>query len=351
MGVGSWSVGTLLLRTCADTISATSSSTELPLDQKTADRSVCVPQDFRDLNARVNRPPVLFFVTLLVNGILGGAIYALIALAFVVVYKSSRMINFAVGEWVMFGSLLVATGLHILALGLGAAIILASAVMIGLACVFGHLVLRRLTDRPLAAMIMITLGLGALMRGIAALVFTQVPGAIPLPMPAEPVMLYGVIVPVDKLIAACVAALCIATVSWFYRASRTGLALRAMADSRSLAGAMGINVQRHLTLTWGITGVIAVIAGVLWTFVAGGGISVVLVGLKIFPIVIIGGLDSIVGTIVGAMIIGIIESLTTGYLDAHLGGGFSTVAASLMLIVALMVRPYGLFGQAQDARV
>ena len=293
---------------------------------------------------------MLFFASLLVNGILDGAIYALIALAFVVVYKSSRMINFAVGEWVMFGSLLVATGLHVLALGLGAAIILASAAMIGLACAFGHLVLRRLTDRPLAAMIMITLGLGALMRGVAALAFQRVPGAIPLPMPAEPLMLSGVIVSLDKLIAACIAALCITAVSWFYRASRTGLALRAIADSRSLAGAMGINVQCHFTLTWAITGAIAVIAGVLWTFVAGGGISAVLVGLKVFPIVIIGGLDSIVGTIVGAMIIGLVESLTTGYLDASLGGGFSTVATSLILIVALMVRPYGLFGQAHLMR-
>jgi branched-chain amino acid transport system permease protein len=294
---------------------------------------------------------VRFFLSLLVNGMLAGTIYALIALAFVVVYKSSRMINFAVGEWVMFGSLLVATGLHVLALGLGAAIILASAGMIALACVFGHLVLRRMAGRPLVAMIMITLGLGAVMRGVAALAFQRVPGAIPLPVPAEPVMLYGVIVPLDRLIAAGIAALCIAAVGGFYRASRTGLALRAIADSQSLAGAVGINVQRHFTLTWAITGVIAVIAGVLWTLVAGGGISAVLVGLKVFPIVIIGGLDSIIGTIVGAMVIGLVESLTAGYLDASLGGGFSTVATSLLLIAALLVRPYGLFGHAHEARV
>ncbi len=294
---------------------------------------------------------MLFFISLLVNGVLGGAIYALIALAFVIVYKSSRMINFAIGEWVMFGSLLVATGLHVLALDLGPAIILATASMIALAGVFGHVVLRRMTGRPLVAMIMITLGLGALMRGVAALVFQRVPGAIPLPIPAEPLVLYGVIVPLDKLIAACIAALCIAAVSWFYRVSRTGLALRAIADSQSLAGATGINVPRHFTLTWVITGMIAVIAGVLWTFVAAGGISSALVGLKVFPIVIIGGLDSIAGTIVGAMIIGLIESLTTGYLDASLGGGFSTVATSLLLIAALMVRPYGLFGQTHEARV
>jgi branched-chain amino acid transport system permease protein len=200
-------------------------------------------------------------------------------------------------------------------------------------------------------MIMITLGLGALMRGVAALVFQRVPSAIPLPMPAEPLILHGVIVPLDKLIGAGIAALCITAVSWFYRASRTGLALRAIANSQSLAGAMGINVQRHFTLTWAITGVSAVIAGLLWTFVGGGGIGAVLVGLKVFPIVIIGGLDSIVGTIVGAMIIGLIESLTTGYLDASIGGGFSTVVTSLALIAALMVRPYGLFGHAHEARV
>lgn len=159
------------------------------------------------------------------------------------------------------------------------------------------------------------------------------------------------IVPLDRLIAAGFSSLCIAAVSWFYRASRTGLALRAIADSQSLAGAMGINVQRHLTLTWAITGLIAVIAGVLWTLVAGGGISAALVGLKVFPIVIVGGLDSIIGTITAAMIIGLIESLTTGYLDARLGGGFNSVATSLMLMAALMVRPHGLFGRAHEARV
>jgi branched-subunit amino acid ABC-type transport system permease component len=113
---------------------------------------------------------VLFFASLLVNGILAGAVYALIALSFVVVYKSSRMINFAVGEWVMFGSLLVATGLHVFAMGLTLAIILACAGMVGLACVFGRLVLRHMIGRPLASMIMITLGLGALMRGVGSLV-------------------------------------------------------------------------------------------------------------------------------------------------------------------------------------
>ena len=152
-------------------------------------------------------------------------------------------------------------------------------------------------------------------------------------------------------VAAAVAALCIAVVSWFYQASRTGLALRAIADDQPLAMSAGIDVQRYFTLTWAIAGVIAVIAGVLWTFVAGGGISAVLVGLQIFPIVIIGGPDSIVGTIIGAMIVGLVESLSAGYLDASLGGGFGTVASSLVLIAVLFVRPQGLFGRPYVARV
>jgi branched-chain amino acid transport system permease protein len=287
---------------------------------------------------------VLYFFSIVVNGLLAGTIYALIALAFVVIYKSSRMINFAVGEWVMFGSLLVAAGMHLLTLGLGPSIALAEGGMIALAAAFGHLVLRRLVGRPLVSIIMITLGLGALMRGVAAIVFQRVPSAIPLQLPSEPLIVHGIIVALDRLIAAGVAAFCITVVSWFYQASRTGLALRAIADDPTLAMSAGIDVQWHFILTWAIAGMIAVIAGVLWTLVAGGGISV-------FPIVIIGGLDSIPGTIIGAMIIGLLESLSSAYLDPSIGGGFGTVASCLVLIAVLFVRPQGLFGHAFAERV
>jgi branched-chain amino acid transport system permease protein len=294
---------------------------------------------------------VLYFLSIVVSGLLSGAIYALIALAFVVIYKSSRIINFAVGEFVMFGSLLVAAGLHILAFGLGLSIILAEIGMIALAGAFAHLALRRLAGRPLVSSIMITLGLGALMRGVAAIAFQRVSSAIPLELSSEPLIVQGVIVPRDKLLAAGVAAVCIAIVSWFYRTSRTGLALRAVADDQLVAMAVGINVQRYFTLTWAIAGMIAVIAGVLWTIVAGGGIGAALVGLKIFPIVIIGGLDSIPGTIIGAMIIGLLESLSAGYLDPRIGGGFGNIASCLVLIAVLFVRPQGLFGHAYAGRV
>ena len=113
----------------------------------------------------------------------------------------------------------------------------------------------------------------------------------------------------------------------------------------------GIDLHRHFAITWALVGVVSVLAGTLWTLVAGGGLGMVLVGLKVFPIVIIGGLDSIAGTIVGALAVGVLESLAAGYLDPPLGGGFSNIASYLVLLAALFVRPYGLFGRPNVRRV
>jgi branched-chain amino acid transport system permease protein len=288
---------------------------------------------------------VVFFLSLLIDGALAGSIYALIALAFVLVYKASRMVNFAIGEWVMWGALLVAVGTHAIGLGLGAAIVFACAGMIALAFVFSRLVLRRMTVSPVIASIMITLGLGAVMRGVGAVIFAGVPSAISLPVPTDPIILDGVPIATDKLVSAIVAIICITLVGGFYRFSRTGLALQALADDRQTAMSVGVDIDHHLLIVWVIVGVISVAAGALWTFVSGGGFGVALVGLKVFPIVIIGGLDSIAGAIVGAMIVGMLESLGAGYLDPTLGGGFGNIASYLLLIGMLVVRPSGLFGR------
>jgi branched-chain amino acid transport system permease protein len=293
----------------------------------------------------------LLFFALVINGGLAGAIYALIALAFVLVYKASRMINFALGEWIMFGSLLASTGSHAIGLDLGGAVLFGCVGMALLGVAFNAIVLGRLVTRPVISLIMVTLGLGALMRGVAALCFRGVPGAVTLPVSTDPVSFCGIDIAGDKLVAASIAAVCVCLVSWFFHSSRTGIALRAIADDQQAALAAGIDIRNHFALVWAATGVISVIAGVLWTFVAGGGFGVALVGLKVFPIVIIGGLDSVVGTIVGAMIIGVLESLGTGYLDPRLGGGFGNVACYVLLLVMLMLRPHGLFGRQRPERV
>jgi branched-chain amino acid transport system permease protein len=295
--------------------------------------------------------PVVFFFSLLIDGALAGAIYALIALAFVLVYKASRMINFAIGEWIMWGALLVGAGVHAIGVGPIEALVFACAGMIALAFAFSRLVLRRMTAPPVIASIMITLALGAIMRGIGAMIFAGVPSGISLPIPVDPITIEGVPIAPDKLVAAIVAALCIALVGAFYQFSRTGLALQALADDRQTAMSVGIDIDHHLLIVWSIAGVISVAGGVLWTFIAGGGFSVALVGLKVFPIVIIGGLDSIPGAIVGAMIIGVLESLGAGYLDPRLGGGFGNIASYLLLIGMLVVRPSGLFGRPRIERV
>jgi branched-chain amino acid transport system permease protein len=286
-----------------------------------------------------------------VDGLLASAIYALVALAFVVVYKASGAINFALGELAMLGSRLVATGIHAMELGLAGAIGSASAGMVVVALAFNRLVLRHMVGRPLISLIMITLGLGALIRGAAPLVFGAVPGAIPLPIPSDPLDVYGVLVPAGRLVAATIAITCITAVSAFFRFSRTGLALRAISDDQQVAMAMGIDVHGHVALTWAMVGVISVFTGALWTFTSGGGLGVVIIGLKVFPILVVGGLDSVPGIMVGAVLIGVLESLAAGYLDPLLGAGFSSIAPYLLLLAVLFVRPHGMFGRPTIERV
>jgi branched-chain amino acid transport system permease protein len=236
-------------------------------------------------------------------------------------------------------------------LGLAGAIGSASAGMVVVALAFNRLVLRHMVGRPLISLIMVTLGLGALIRGAAPLVFGAVPGPIPLPIPSDPLDVYGVLVPAGRLVAATIAITCITAVSAFFRFSRTGLALRAISDDQQVAMAMGIDVHGHVALTWAMVGVISVFTGALWTFTSGGGLGVVIIGLKVFPILVVGGLDSVPGIMVGAVLIGVLESLAAGYLDPLLGAGFSSIAPYLLLLAVLFVRPYGMFGRPTIERV
>jgi branched-chain amino acid transport system permease protein len=189
------------------------------------------------------------------------------------------------------------------------------------------------------------------MRGAGALIFRGIAPVIALPLPSEPLALYGVLVSTGKLAAALIAGVAIAAVSWFFRRSRTGLALQAIADDQQAALGVGIDLDRHFAVTWAVMGALCVLGGTLWTFVSGGGLGLVLVGLKVFPIVVVGGLDSIPGTIVGAVALGILEALAAGYLDPLVGAGFSTVASYVVLIAMLFARPHGLFGRPDVARV
>lgn len=292
-----------------------------------------------------------FLAFLIADGALAGSIYALVALAFVVVYKASRMMNFAVGEWTMLGARTTAAAGHTLGLGLAGAIGVGSVAMVGLALFFNRVVLRPLISRSLLSLIMLTIGVGMFMRASATVVFAGIPPRVASPFPVEPFLVAGLPVSLDKITAAAIAAGCIAALSWFFQGSRTGLALRAMASDQQVALAVGIDLHRHFAITWGLVGVLSVLAGTLWGFVSGGGFGIELLGFKVFPIVILGGLDSLPGTIVAALAVGILESVLAGYLDPIVGGGFSNVASYVVLIATLFVRPWGLFGRPDVERV
>jgi branched-chain amino acid transport system permease protein len=292
-----------------------------------------------------------FHLTVLVDGALTGALYAPIAVAFVVVYRASGMINFALGEWTMLAATLVAAGLTVPGLGLPASLAAACLGMVAVGLAFNHVVVRPLVGRPVIALVMVTLGLGALLRGATAIVFRDVPRRIAAPLPADTIDLHGVLVSTDKLAAAAVAAVAVALATWFFRSSRAGLALRAIADDPQIAMAMGIDVQRHFAIAWSLVGVLSVVAGTLWTLVASSGFGVVLVGLRVLPIVILGGLDSLPGALVAAVVVGVLEGVVANYLDEYLGGGFSTIASYLMLLAVLLARPHGLFGRPSATRV
>ena len=296
-------------------------------------------------------PDLVFFLFLVADGALAGSLYALVALAFVVVYKASRMINFAVGEWTMLGARTAAAASYTLGLGLGGALAVGGAGLVALALLFNQVVLRPLLRSSLLSLIMLTLGVGIFMRGAATVVFAGIPSRIASPFPLDPVVVAGVPLSVDKLVAAAIAAACIAALSWFFHGSRTGLALRAVASDQQVALAVGIDLHRHFALTWALVGVLSVVAGTLWSIASGGGFGIELLGFKVFPIVILGGLDSLPGTIIAAFAVGILESLVAGYLDPIVGGGFSHVASYLLLIATLFVRPWGLFGRPDIARV
>jgi branched-chain amino acid transport system permease protein len=263
----------------------------------------------------------------------------------VVVYKASRMTNFALGEWVMVASRMVAAGHG--PLGLAGALGAGCAGMIGLGALVSRIVIGRLTEQGVISLIMVSLGLGMLMRGAAALGFAGLPGHVPLPIPRESLVVFDVPVPANKLVAGAIAVVCIAGLTLFFQRTRSGLALRAIACDQQVAAAVGIGLRRHFALTWGLAGVLAVLAGTLWTAVVGGGLGVEILGLKVFPIVILGGVDSIAGTIVAAVIIGVLESLTVGYL----GSGFGAVISHIALILTLCVRPWGLLGRPGVERV
>jgi branched-chain amino acid transport system permease protein len=280
-----------------------------------------------------------------------GLMYALIALGFVLIYKATDAINFAQGEFVMFAGFLAAGAIDIggAPFWLGAFLAIAGMVVMG----FGleRVVLRPLIGRPVIAVVMATIGLAAVLRGTATLAFGAGNRSIELPIGDEPIDLGPVLLSPVQLVGAGVSIIFLAIFTWFFLKSRIGIAMRAVADSQQVAMAMGIDVRRYFALAWAMAGIVSALGGVVWGAMLSVDNQLALVGLKVFPVVILGGLDSVIGAVVGGLIVGIVENFAAGYFDPYVGGGTKDFVPYVLMIAALMIRPEGIFGRRRIERV
>jgi branched-chain amino acid transport system permease protein len=292
-----------------------------------------------------------FTLFLLTNGVMIGLMYALIALGFVLIYKATDAINFAQGEFVMFAGFLAAGAAEYAHAPFWVCALLAVGGMVALGFGLERVVLRPLIGRPIIAVVMATIGLAAVLRGTAVLAFGAGTRAITMPIPDDPIPLGPVTLPPVEVVGAAVSLIFLAGFTWFFLKSRTGIAMRAVADSQQVAMAMGINVRRYFAFAWAMAGIVSALGGIVWGSMLGVDNQLALVGLKVFPVVILGGLDSVIGAVVGGLIVGIVENLAAGYFDPLVGGGTKDFVPYLLMIIVLMVRPEGIFGRRRIERV
>ena len=296
-----------------------------------------------------------YFIQIAFAGVALGCIYALIGMGFSIIFKASEVINFAQGEILLVGAYVVSSLVFdwhlnfILAIALGMVV----TVLIGL--LFERLVLRRMIGRPVFSILMITIGLDTILR--TAVIVKA--GSNPLSAPAPYTItngfnIGGVHFGANDLLTIFVTVIMCALIFYFFQYTRYGLAMRATALDQEAALAVGINIRTVYALAWGIAAAIATIGGVFLA-ISSFSIDITLGGaaLLAFPAIILGGIDSVAGAVVGGIIIGLVQDLTAGYENyAHfLGAGIHQITPYLVMILVLLIRPYGLFGTRKVERI
>ncbi|RWN51007.1 MAG: branched-chain amino acid ABC transporter permease, partial [Mesorhizobium sp.] len=285
----------------------------------------------------------LFVIEVLVGGLLSGVMYSLVAIGFVLIYKTSGVLNFAQGSMVLFAAL---TFVSLVERGVPFALslLITFAVMVALGFTIERTVLRPLVNRSPMTLFMATLGLSYIIEGAAQLIWgTQVHG-LDLGIDDTPFEVGGILISSFDLLAAGIAAAMVAGLSAFFYWTRIGLAFRAAADDQFAALAVGLRLPRIWGAVWTAAGFVALVAGLLWGARLGVQFSLSLIVLKALPVLVLGGFDSILGAIVGGLIIGASEKLAEVYLGPFVGGGIEGWFAYALALVVLLVRPSGLFG-------
>jgi len=289
----------------------------------------------------------LFFFEISLAGLGTGGLYALTGLAFVMIYKATRVVNLAIGEMLMFGAYVFFAFAAGMALPVWLAI--AGAVAAGglLGAAVERTMIRPMLGESPIAVFMVTVGLGSILVGTVELIWTADPRLLPSFMPSDPVMIGEAFVSPKVFYGFLVASGLIAAVLAVFRFWRGGVALRATASDQAAAYSMGINVPRVFSLSWTVAGMIGAVAGIVVGAIGGISSTMGIFGLTVLVVVIFGGLDSIAGALVGGLFIGLVEALA----GAFLGGEFKVLSTFVLLVLILMVRPYGLFGTREIERL
>jgi branched-chain amino acid transport system permease protein len=286
------------------------------------------------------------FIQLTVYGLANGAVLALAALGFVLIYKATSVMNFAQGELLLIGSYAFYSGLVLLGLPLPLALLFGVIVAAVLGLIVERLLLRPLLGEGPIEVIMMTIVLAWVLKAIVQVFYGTTPLEMPKVLPRGSVQLAGAYVPLDRLVAVAVATVVLGGFAAFFRWSRHGVAMRAVAEDQQAALVQGISVTRVFGLAWAMAAVSALIAGVLLADLTELSQNLAGFGLIVFPVVILGGLDSIPGTIVGGIVIGLVSQYADG-----VSAGASQVVPFVVVLLILLVRPYGLFGQPRIERV
>jgi branched-chain amino acid transport system permease protein len=289
---------------------------------------------------------------LVINGLFVGAIYALVALGFVLIYKATEIMNFAQGELVLWGGY-IGIWLSIdLKLPFAVSFVLTLVIASLFALFVERFILRPMIGQPVVSTIMVTFGLAIMIRAIVGYIWGPDTKQFPRIFPTEPVNIFGANIALVNVWAFVAAVAFVLLFAVYFRYSKGGLAMRAVADDQQAASSMGISVRRVFALSWVIAAIVAAAGALLVGNINGVNPQLALIGLKVFPVVILGGLESIPGAILGGLIIGLLESLAGGYLDPLIPqGGVKELAPFVLLVLILIIRPYGLFGQPAIERV
>ncbi len=307
-----------------------------------------------------------FFLETLLGGLMAGMLYSLVALGFVLIFKASGVFNFAQGAMVLFAALAMARfsewipqwiGIDNKVLANILAFVIAGVIMFIMAWLIEFLVLRHLVNQEATTLLMATLGITYFLEGLGQSMFGSDIYPIDIGMPKDPVFVLesvfqgGILVNKEDLIAAVIAAVMVALLTLFFQKTSTGRALRAVADDHQAAQSVGIPLNRIWVIVWCVAGIVALVAGMIWGSKLGVQFSLTTVALRALPVIILGGLTSVPGAIIGGLVIGVGEKLSEVYLGPYVGGGIEIWFAYVLALVFLLFRPQGMFGEKIIDRV